>query len=82
LADVDTPAAVDGTPMIDALRWLSDRAVGAGGLLDLSANVSVRTPGHPGSGHLPGPPPALTSSQVPATPYRPNDGGGGPRPVG
>jgi hypothetical protein len=54
LADVDTPAAVDGTPMIDALRWLSDQAVEAGGLLDLSATVSVRTPGHPSSGHLPG----------------------------
>ena len=54
LADVDTPAAVDGTPMIDALRWLSDHAVEAGGLLDLSATVSVRTPGHPSSGHLPG----------------------------
>ena len=34
-------------------RWLADRAVEAGGLLDLSATVSVRTPGHPGSGHLP-----------------------------
>ncbi len=54
LVDVDTPAAVDGTPMIDGLRWLSDRAVEAGTLLDLSAAVSVRTPGHPGSGHLPG----------------------------
>ena len=54
LADIDTPAAVDGAPMIDALRWLSDRAVEAGGLLDLSATVSVRTPGHPSSGHLPG----------------------------
>ena len=40
--------------MIDALRWLSDHAVEAGGLLDLSATVSVRTPGHPSSGHLPG----------------------------
>jgi hypothetical protein len=54
LADIDTPAAVDGTPMIEALRWLSDRAVQAGALLDLSATVSVRTPGHPTSGHLPG----------------------------
>jgi hypothetical protein len=36
---------VDGTPMIDALRWLSDRAVEAGELLDLSATVSVRIPG-------------------------------------
>ena len=43
LVDIDTPAAVDGTPVADALRWLSDRAVEAGGLLDLSATVSVRT---------------------------------------
>jgi hypothetical protein len=54
LVDIDTPAAVDGVPMVNALRWLSDRAVEAGGLLDLSATVSVRTPGHPDSGHLPG----------------------------
>ena len=54
LVDIDTPAAVDGTPMADALRWLGDRAVEAGELLDLSAALSVRTPGHPGSGHLPG----------------------------
>ena len=52
LVDIDTPA-VDGTPMLDALRWLGDAAVEAG-LLDLSATVSVRTPGHPGRGHLPG----------------------------
>jgi len=54
LVDIDTPAAVDGTPMADPLRWLADRAVEAGALLDLSAAVSVRTPGHPGRGHLPG----------------------------
>jgi len=54
LVDIDTPAAADGTPLTDALRWLADRAVEAGGLLDLSATVSVRTPGHPDSGHLPG----------------------------
>ena len=54
LVDIDTPAAADGAPMVNALRWLADRAVEAGGLLDLSAAVSVRTPGHPGSGHLPG----------------------------
>ena len=54
LVDIDTPAAVDGAPMADALRWLSDRAVEAGGLLDLSATLAVRTPGHPDSGHLPG----------------------------
>ena len=54
LVDIDTPVAVDGTPMVNALRWLADRAVEAGGLLDLSATVSVRTPGHPDRGHLPG----------------------------
>jgi len=49
LVDIDTPAAADGAPMVNALRWLSDRAVEAGGPpLDLSATVSVRTPGHPG----------------------------------
>jgi hypothetical protein len=45
---------VDGRPLLNALRWLADRAVEAGGLLDLSATVSVRTPGHSDSGHLPG----------------------------
>ena len=54
LVDIDTPAAVDGAPMVDALHWLSDRAVEAEGLLDLSATLAVRTPGHPDSGHLPG----------------------------
>jgi hypothetical protein len=54
LVDIDNPAAADGTPMVDALRWLADRAVEAGGLLDLSATLSVRTPGHPDRGHLPG----------------------------
>jgi hypothetical protein len=54
LVDIDSPAAVDGRPLLNTLRWLADRAVQAGGLLDLSATVSVRTPGHPDSGHLPG----------------------------
>jgi len=54
LVDIDSPAAMDGRPLLNALRWLADRAVEAGGLLDLSATVSVRTPGHPESGHLPG----------------------------
>ena len=54
LVDIDTPAAADGTPVVNALRWLADRAVEAGALLDLSAAVSVRTPGHPDRGHLPG----------------------------
>jgi len=54
LVDIDTPAAADGAPMMNALRWLADRALEAGGLLDLSATISVRTPGHLDSGHLPG----------------------------
>jgi hypothetical protein len=54
LVDIDVPAAVDDSPLVDAVRWLADRAVAAGELLDLSATVSVRTPGHPASGHLPG----------------------------
>src|SRR5215467_5100906 len=54
LVDIDFPAAADGRPLVDALRWLADRAVEAGGLLDLSATISVRTPGHPASGHLAG----------------------------
>ena len=54
LVDIDSPAAADGRPLVNALRWLADRAVEAGGLLDLSATVSVRTPGHPASGHLAG----------------------------
>src|SRR5215470_18980630 len=54
LVDIDSPAAADGRPLVNALRWLADRAVRARGLLDLSATVSVRTPGHPASGHLAG----------------------------
>jgi hypothetical protein len=54
LVDIDCPAAVDGKPLLNTVRWLADRAVQAGGLLDLSVTVSVRTPGHPDSGHLPG----------------------------
>jgi len=54
LVDIDVPAAADGSPLVNAMRWLADRAVAAGGLLDLSATVAVRTPGHPASGHLPG----------------------------
>jgi hypothetical protein len=54
LVDIDTPAAADGTPLVNAMRWLADRALEAGALLDLSAAVSVRTPGHPDRGHLPG----------------------------
>ena len=54
LVDVDIPAAVDGTPLVDSLRWLADRAVEAGEILDLSVALAVRTPGHSDSGHLPG----------------------------
>src|SRR5215831_10305748 len=36
LVDIDSPAAPDGTPMVNALRWLADRAVQAGGLLHLA----------------------------------------------
>ena len=54
LVNIDSPAAADGGPLVNALRWLADRAVEAGGLLDLSATVAVRTPGHPASGHLAG----------------------------
>jgi len=54
LVDIDVPPAAGGSPLVDAVRWLADRAVAAGGLLDLSATVSVRTPGHSASGHLPG----------------------------
>lgn len=54
LVDIDFPALPDGTPAVDSLRWLSDRAVEAGEFLDLTATLSVRTPGHPDSGHLPG----------------------------
>jgi len=54
LVDIDTPVAASGAPVVNALRWLADRAVEAGWLLDLSATLSVRTPGHPDSGHLPG----------------------------
>jgi hypothetical protein len=54
LADIDCPAGVDGRPLVNAVRWLADQAVAAGALLDVSATVSVRTPGHPESGHLPG----------------------------
>jgi hypothetical protein len=54
LVDIDTPAAADGEPMFNTLHWLSDRAVEAGDLVDLSVTLSVRTPGHRASGHLPG----------------------------
>lgn len=54
LVDIDSPAAADGRPLVNALHWLADRAVEAGALLDLSATVAVCTPGHPASGHLPG----------------------------
>ena len=42
--DIDTPVAADGAPMVNALRWLSDRAAESGGLLDLSATVDYDEP--------------------------------------
>lgn len=54
LIDIDVPAAVDGTPMADPLRWLCDRAVEAGAFLDLTDALTIATPGHPESRHLPG----------------------------
>ena len=54
LVDIDVPAAADGSPLVNAMRWLADRAAAAGAPLDLSATVSVSTPGHPASGHRPG----------------------------
>ena len=35
LVDIASPTAADGRPLVNAVRWLSDRAVEAGGLLDL-----------------------------------------------
>jgi hypothetical protein len=54
LVDIDVPAAVDGTPLADPLRWLCDRAVEAGEFLDLRAALAIATPGHPDQHHLPG----------------------------
>ena len=54
LVDIDVPAAVDGSPLTNSFRWLSDRAVEAGQSFDLYVGLAVRTPGHPDSGHLPG----------------------------
>lgn len=54
LVDIDFAALPDGTPAVDSLRWLCDRATEAGELLDLTATLVVRTPGHPDAGHLPG----------------------------
>jgi hypothetical protein len=52
--DIDVPAAVDGSPMLDTLRWLCDRAAASGEMLDLGETLTVRTPGHPDTRHLPG----------------------------
>ena len=54
LVDIDSPAAVDGRPLVNALRWLADRAVKAGGLLDLSATVRCAPPATPQAGTWPG----------------------------
>lgn len=52
--DCDTHLAIDGTVWLDGFRWLADRAVEAGSILDPSATLAVRTSGHPGRGHDPG----------------------------
>jgi hypothetical protein len=52
--DCDQHLAVDGSVWLDGLRWLSDRAVEAGDLLDISCFVAVRTPGDPDRRHGPG----------------------------
>jgi hypothetical protein len=49
--DCDTHLAVDGSVWLDGFRWLADRATEAGEILDPSATLSVRSPGHPGRGH-------------------------------
>jgi hypothetical protein len=49
--DVDNPLAVDGTPMVNALKWLTDQAAKVGEILDVTACLSVRTPGHRDRGH-------------------------------
>src|SRR2546423_10193288 len=53
LVDIDSPAAADRRPLVNALHRLPDRAVEAGALLDQSATVPVRTPGPPRSRPLP-----------------------------
>jgi hypothetical protein len=56
--DCDTHLAIDGSVWIDGFRWFADRATEAGEILDLSACLAVRSPGHPGrppdQGHGPG----------------------------
>jgi hypothetical protein len=56
--DCDVHLTVDGSVWLDGFRWLADRATEAGEILDLSACLAVRTPGHlgrsPGHDHGPG----------------------------
>lgn len=54
LADVDIRRAVDGSALLDSFRWLADRATEVGEVLDIATALTVRTPGHPENGHLPG----------------------------
>jgi hypothetical protein len=52
--DCDCLLAVDGSVWVDGFRWLADRATEAGEILDPSACLAARTPGHPGLGRGPG----------------------------
>lgn len=52
--DLDQHLAVDGSVWLDGLRWLTDKGMAAGHLLDIAAFIAVRTPGNPDRGHGPG----------------------------
>lgn len=52
--DCDTTLAVDGSVWLDGFRWLMDAATTAGEILDLTACLTVRTPGDRDRGHAPG----------------------------
>jgi hypothetical protein len=52
--DLDQHLAVDGSVWLDGLRWLADKGTAAGELLDITAFITVRTPGNPDRGHGPG----------------------------
>ena len=54
LVDCDAELLIDGSAGIDGFRWLADAAAQAGGILDPSQCVAVRTPGHRDRGHAPG----------------------------
>jgi hypothetical protein len=52
--DLDQQLALDGTVWLDGVRWLTDTGVLAGQILDITAAVTVRTPGNPDRQHGPG----------------------------